>query len=187
MLTALVFATTALAYATASPDASLESPAPGVVEPGEREPTSDDRAAAATTSGVGAFVGTALGGVIVPGVAGLIGNAVGGRLNSENLLIVSTIGGTAGAAVGGAFGAVFTTKAFIGPALVGVAGAAGAAAGLVPGIFVAKIKPATTDPNDPVKLGESACLLASLLASSAAAAGTGALMAAPAPPPDVRK
>ena len=182
-------AITALAFAAPAPaPAPATSPAAPHVEPGEREPNSDDRAAAATTSGIGAFVGTALGGVLVPGVAGLIGNALGvGRLSSADLLILSTVGGTTGAAVGGGFGAVFTTRPFLGPALVGVAGAAGAAAGLVPSIFIGKIKPATLDPNDPVKLAQSACILASLVASSAAAAGTGALLATPAPPPEVRK
>jgi len=179
----------AAATSSAPVSASAPSAPVDVVDAtGERAVNSDDRAAAATTSGVGAFVGTALGGVLVPGLVGLVDNAIGAsRADKDGLLVLSAIGGTAGAAVGGAFGAIFTTKPWIGPALVGVASAAGAAAGLVPAIYVAKIPPATLDQNDPVKLAQSACILASLVASSAAGAGAGAWLAAPAPLPEVRK
>lgn len=146
---------------------------------GAQEPTSDDRAAAATTSGVGAFVGVTLGGVVVPGVAGLIGNFIQARPSSSDLLLLATVGGAGGAFVGGALGAVPTTDPWIGEGAVAVAAAVGALAGLLPAQYFATQTPATKDPNDPVKLQQSACVLVSVVASSGAAAAAGAWLAAP--------
>ncbi len=162
----------AVAGSPAPAEASATSPAAPVV-------TSDDRAAAATTSGIGAFVGVALGGVVVPGTAGLIGGFIGLRPSASDQLLLTTIGGAAGAAAGGILGAIPTTEPWIGEPAVGAAAALGALVGLVPAMIVAQQKPKTSDPNDPIRLAQSACLFTAVAAASGAAAGAGALLAAP--------
>jgi hypothetical protein len=138
-----------------------------------------DRAAAATTAGVGAFVGVTVGGVIVPGAASYLGGALGARPPTSDLVIYSTIGGAAGAGIGAGIGAIPTATPFLGQPVVALASTAGALAGLLPSLYFAKLKPATSDSNDPVRLAQSACLLGGVLFSTAAAAGTAALLAAP--------
>jgi hypothetical protein len=138
-----------------------------------------DRAAAATTAGVGAFVGVTIGGVIVPGMASLLGGAIGARPATKDLVIFSTIGGAAGAGVGAGLGSIPTAAPFYGQPLVALASTAGALAGLLPSLYFARLTPASSDPNDPVRLAQSACLLAGLVLSTGAAAGSAALLAEP--------
>ncbi|HEY4223886.1 MAG TPA: hypothetical protein VGO62_21170, partial [Myxococcota bacterium] len=59
------------------------------------------------------------------------------------------------------------------------AGTVGALAGLLPALYFGNLTPKTDDGNDPVRLARSGCLLLAISASSAAAAGAGALLAAP--------
>jgi hypothetical protein len=140
----------------------------------------EDVAEAATASGLTTFVGLVIGALGTPAVLGVSSFAFGTRSSTDDLLYAAVIGGTLGAAGGGALGAWPTTSGY-GPALVAVVAGGGALLGLAPAAYFGKAVyfGETRPTNDPIYLAHSGSLLLAVAASSAGAAITGGLTAAP--------
>lgn len=162
--------------------ASLALPA-RAAEPVEIESdvvTDDDRAKAATASAVVAFVGLALGGVLIPGAVSAVAAQSGLPVEQDAFLIAGVVGGTLGAAIGGAIGALPTTTLFA-PALVAGAAAGGAVVALAPAALLGSLARAEGAPpiNHPLVLAQSAVVVVSIATTMAAAGATGWFFASP--------
>jgi hypothetical protein len=126
---------------------------------------------------VSAFVGVVLGGLGIPLASGLALANVG--VGQDVLLYAGVGGGALGAFIGGAVGAAPTTTPWLGPLAVGSAAAAASLIGLVPaallggGVFAGSTGDAWAD------AANSGLLVVTMVAATAAAAGTGAWLAAP--------
>jgi hypothetical protein len=143
-------------------------------------PTFDDRARAATSSGVIAFVGLTIGGIGIPGVIGVVASAVGGLLPQEALFIAAVIGGSLGAGAGGFIGAIPTVR-WYGIPVVGVAAAVGSLLGLVPTAMLAFATkddpPNGFDTFHPLVLAQSGALVLSMVGAAGGGAAAGAIFA----------
>lgn len=143
-------------------------------------PSFDDRARAASSAGIVAFVGLTLGGVAIPGALGLVFSAFGGILPQEALYIAAVVGGASGAAAGGVIGALPLVR-WWGIPIVGAAAAAGSCIGLIPTALFAYAQvenpPDAFDALNPLVLGQSASLVLAMAAGGGAAAITAALLA----------